>query len=53
MQLTNERAFYRITDRGIDSFAEEEVQQEETRAMEEIISENWGTVMQIYTQAVD
>lgn len=50
---TSERAFYKITDRGIHDFADENFTQEETQTAEEIISQNWNTVLQIYSQSVN
>lgn len=53
LQVTHGRAFYKVTKRGIVELVDKELNEDQTQAMEEIISENWNTVMQIYTQTTD
>uniref|UniRef100_A0A0N5AGN3 Rad51 domain-containing protein n=1 Tax=Syphacia muris TaxID=451379 RepID=A0A0N5AGN3_9BILA len=52
-ELNDQRALYTITDHGIQDLNDSVYNAEQTQAMQEIISQNWDTVMQAYSQDLD
>lgn len=51
-QVTEERAFYKLDEKGI-SRIESTKSDEKSQTVNEIISQNWDTVMEIYSQVAD
>ncbi|EJD73567.1 hypothetical protein LOAG_19016, partial [Loa loa] len=47
--VVDNKVFYKISDKGIDSFIDKS-RMVQTHYMESLITQNWNTIQQIYAQ---